>query len=220
LIDHWRCQYGYASDNHLVVPCTYSSHFENWQPAAGVAKRRELGFLDNNVVYVFAGRTSAWQSAHLLIETMTFLLAEGKMNKLLLLSSDPALEGLAARFPAQVKAMSLEPAQVPNVAAAGDYGVLLREPTVTNRVAAPVKFAEYMACGLPVICSDCIGDYPEFLRTHAAGLVLKGPNGRIPPQGPVPFKEKLRIRHLAENFYSKTSGQFRRSYSKVAEAMC
>ncbi len=51
-------------------------------------------------------------------------------------------------------------------------GVLLRKDDIVNRVSSPTKFAEYLAAGLPVLLSDCIGDYSETARKLSAGHIL------------------------------------------------
>jgi glycosyltransferase involved in cell wall biosynthesis len=55
----------------------------------------------------------------------------------------------------------------------GDVALLLREFSVVNRVASPVKFAEYLAAGLPVIITDGVGDCSTLVRRSRLGLVLE-----------------------------------------------
>jgi glycosyltransferase involved in cell wall biosynthesis len=118
-----------------------------------------------------------------------------------------------------VKQIWLNADDVPEAIGAADYGLLLREPTITNRVAAPVKFAEYLACGLPVICSECIGDYPDFLKAHGAGIVLGGDGDKLSALSPIPRMEKERIRKLAEMFFSKNAELISSKYRQVLKAI-
>jgi glycosyltransferase involved in cell wall biosynthesis len=219
LVAHWQQRYGYASDKHVVIPCSYSGYFEELDLAAARGRRRDLGLLDEDIVLVFAGGTSGWQSAELFANTVSAFLAKSLAYKLICLSQDRVVERLLAQFPNQVRQFWLEPREVPAAMAAGDYGLLLREPTITNRVAAPVKFAEYLACGLPVICSDCIGDCAEFLKTHKAGFVVSGNANEHLVLSSVSVAEKLRIHALAEAFYSKRSETIKVGYSTVAEQL-
>ena len=62
--------------------------------------------------------------------------------------------------------------EVFEVLAACDHGLLLREPTVTNRVAAPTKFAEYLAAGRDVLISPGLGDYTAFVEHEECGQVV------------------------------------------------
>lgn len=53
-----------------------------------------------------------------------------------------------------------------------DIGVLLRDDSMINRVASPIKTGEYLAAGLPVIATDNIGDVSALLRDEDVGFVL------------------------------------------------
>jgi glycosyltransferase involved in cell wall biosynthesis len=56
--------------------------------------------------------------------------------------------------------------------ATADIGLLPRRQNVVNRVASPVKCAEYLASGAPVIVSEQLGDYSELVKRSRTGLVL------------------------------------------------
>ena len=80
--------------------------------------------------------------------------------------------------------------------------MLIRENTVTNQVASPTKFAEYLACGLPVIISDNLGDYSVFVETNGCGVNLKEKQEKT--GYPKPTKnEKLRMKELVRNHFTK-----------------
>ncbi len=53
-----------------------------------------------------------------------------------------------------------------------DIGIILRDDVATNQVASPTKLAEYLLAGLPVLASDHIGDYSNFIRTNDLGMVV------------------------------------------------
>jgi Glycosyl transferases group 1 len=67
---------------------------------------------------------------------------------------------------------SVKNSEVVNYLCAADAAVLLREDVLMNNVASPTKFAEYVMSGLPVIISEHVGDFSEFVRTNNIGLVL------------------------------------------------
>ena len=85
--------------------------------------------------------------------------------------------------------------EVPKYLLAADYGLLIRENTVTNQVASPVKFAEYLACGLPVIISRNLGDYSEFVTKNNCGYLLNEFNFQ-PRNKPI-------IKNIALNHFKK-----------------
>lgn len=51
-----------------------------------------------------------------------------------------------------------------------DLGLLLRAPTDLNKVAQPVKFAEYLASGLGVIVEEGTGVVPEIVKKYNVGV--------------------------------------------------
>jgi glycosyltransferase involved in cell wall biosynthesis len=67
--------------------------------------------------------------------------------------------------------------ETPRYLAAADLGMittgLFEEPVLANQVCCPTKFAEYLACGLPVLMADGIGDCSQIADNHRLGLVIR-----------------------------------------------
>lgn len=57
-----------------------------------------------------------------------------------------------------------------------DFGILIRMKGLMSRVSAPLKFAEYLAAGLPVLISEGVGDAEEMVIKHKVGIVVKNKN--------------------------------------------
>lgn len=55
-----------------------------------------------------------------------------------------------------------------------EYGFLLRDNTLLNNVASPIKFAEYISCGVNVIISEGVGDFSNIVKKHSVGMVHNG----------------------------------------------
>jgi len=55
---------------------------------------------------------------------------------------------------------------------AADYGLLFREDRPTNNTASPTKFSEYMLSGLPVLITEGVGDFSDFVKNNDCGFVL------------------------------------------------
>jgi glycosyltransferase involved in cell wall biosynthesis len=53
-----------------------------------------------------------------------------------------------------------------------DIGLLLRDNSMVNQVASPVKVGEYLAAGLPIIATDNIGDTSTILNSEQSGFIL------------------------------------------------
>jgi glycosyltransferase involved in cell wall biosynthesis len=57
----------------------------------------------------------------------------------------------------------------------GDVGLLLRDGSLTNRCAAPTKFGEYLASGIPVLISETLDDYARIVTDNDVGATLPHP---------------------------------------------
>lgn len=66
--------------------------------------------------------------------------------------------------------------KIPELLNAADFGMLLMEDGVQNKVRAPIKFSEYMCCGLPVITTDAAGDAKAEMERLGVGVVLPSLN--------------------------------------------
>jgi hypothetical protein len=64
LVDYWKNVYLYDKDNHVVIPCTLSKYFiRNFPDGAFIrSMRKKEGFGEEDIVVVFSGSSSGWQS--------------------------------------------------------------------------------------------------------------------------------------------------------------
>jgi glycosyltransferase involved in cell wall biosynthesis len=62
--------------------------------------------------------------------------------------------------------------RIPEAVSQSDIGLLVRDRTAGRTVACPVKFAEYLAAGLPVIASPGIGEIDALLRQCRLGVSI------------------------------------------------
>src|SRR5690606_937951 len=83
----------------------------------------------------------------------------------------------------------------------GDYGLLLRTKSLTNQVASPTKFAEYLAAGLQILVSPDVGDFSDFTIQHACGKVVDF--NQFPELPPVQTADRMRSNDLAAKYFSK-----------------
>lgn len=52
------------------------------------------------------------------------------------------------------------------------YGFLIRKNDVVNMVAAPIKFLEYLSCGVNVIMTEAVPSYAKIVREKKVGTVI------------------------------------------------
>ena len=57
---------------------------------------------------------------------------------------------------------------------ASDIGFLIRSNHILNQVSSPIKFAEYLVCGNPVIITPWVGDQSDLVNIYDLGVVIEG----------------------------------------------
>jgi glycosyltransferase involved in cell wall biosynthesis len=172
LVEYWQTEFGYHETHHVVIPCTLNKVFEEVIiNTYTVKKARELlGLNQTDTVFIYSGSLAGWQSFNLLYEFIKPILQSSENCKLVFLSEmDKQIANLQLEFKEQVICKKVKPNEVPNYLIAANYGLLIREQSVTNQVASPVKFAEYLACGLKIIISENLGDYSKYVIEHKCG---------------------------------------------------
>lgn len=194
LVKYWGKIYGYSADQHVVIPCTLSSKTDNptfTQDSEDVIK------------IVYSGGIGGWQSFDLVVKVLEEALNnQANIEVLFLTQETEEVNSLIKKFPNRCERKWLKHEEVYNVLKSCDYGILIRDDKWTNRVASPVKFAEYLNAGLKVLISEHIGDFSEFAQTNNAGVIIKD---EIPQLESISSKEKQRLNKLcAENFLKST----------------
>lgn len=199
LLKHWQKVFNYNKTDHVIIPCTINSVFENLElnHKTTTEARKKLGIEETAVVCVYSGSLAGWQSFDLMGEFIRAFLKNSENSCMVFLShGDKNIQSLKNEFPSRVICISVSPQEVPAYLLAADYGLLIREESVTNKVASPVKFAEYLACGLKVIISQHLGDYTEFVINNNCGSLMHSTNNFAKPT----LADKNEIRGLISNF--------------------
>ena len=210
LVRHWVERYQWQGGAVEVIPCTLGSDHD--APDAGriVSEGRR-------VKLVYSGSTAGWQSFALLENILTPVLREQPWVDLLFLSKpDENNAALQARFPGRVDVRWARASEVAGILADCDMGLLLREDTVTNRVASPTKFAEYLAAGLPVLISPHIGDFSQAVREHDLGSVIEV-DDVVPKLHPTDPATSVRMRAYAREYLTKQA--FDAGYRRILNVL-
>ncbi|MBK8066825.1 MAG: hypothetical protein IPK27_04120 [Rhodanobacteraceae bacterium] len=155
-----------------VVPCCTEIRSLESLETQRKQTRDDLG-LNGRFVVVYNGSLAAWQMPDECIQLFCRLRESIPNAHFLVLTTDTArfAEYLNGRnlSPQDYTLLSVPNADVWRFLCAGDCGLLVRERSVVNQVASPVKFAEYLAAGLPVIISEGIGDYSDLVSLYHLG---------------------------------------------------
>jgi glycosyltransferase involved in cell wall biosynthesis len=130
------------------------------------------------VVFIFAGEARDWEAFEQIImlfkEIKPFyqtiflaLICYGNLTELrkLLAQSNISRDDYCLE--------TISPEQMPEIMGAADIGVLFRKNNVyTKTVSSPIKFAEYLSCGLPVIINSGIGDTTSIIEKYKVGAIV------------------------------------------------
>lgn len=95
-----------------------------------------------------------------------------------------------------------------------DAGLIFRRISPAAMCASPIKFGEYLACGLPVISTPKIGDLEDIINSHKIGVVLEEHSETEYRKAIIRFlslseeknKLKKRCREVAQDLYSLERG--------------
>jgi len=167
-------QANYDTKNITVIPTFVDTSRFKFSKSLRGFYREKLG-ISNQIVLVYSGGTSPWQNIENVITLFNNLKQKEDNLFMLFITQQPDL--LKKIVKEQIHPLEMQVIRAPHIDVAGylcaaDVGILLREDKLTNNVAAPIKFSEYMCCGLPCIISPNIGDTAEIIRNGNAGIIL------------------------------------------------
>lgn len=175
--ERWRVPEGKIA----VVPCCTNVAAGIRGSGYRVRLRRELG-LDERFVVLFSGSMATWQMPKESLILFEKMLALRPNAHFLGLTTQPVKLAEFVRdsgIPqSRTTILSISHTDMPRYLAVADCGLLVRERCLVNEVASPVKFAEYLSAGVPVVLSEGIGDYSDLVRREGIGAVL----GALPSQ--------------------------------------
>jgi len=169
-------RYGVAPERVVVVPTGVPVSAFAWRDEDRQAARAELGLGTHSVV-AYVGSAAAWQLPELVAETAARL-EPGTV--FVVLSQDAAdFRALAERagLPADaILAREAGPSDVGRLLCAADAALLPRARSAVNDVAAPVKFCEYLAAGVPVVAVRGTGSFARRIEEDCLGALAEEPD--------------------------------------------
>lgn len=145
-----------------------------------VAPRVQLDGIDlsNRIVLGYCGGFHGWQNFDMMIDlairlhkidSRIFLLVFSNGNK------EPYKEKLSDLGTENYFIKGLPSKEVPSYLKLMDAGLLLRSDLVLNKVSSPTKICEYLAAGVPLICTQYSGDYVRSVIHKENGFVAAEP---------------------------------------------
>jgi glycosyltransferase involved in cell wall biosynthesis len=161
---------------HVVPNRADLSRFEGLSQARGRV-RRERGW-EECVVAVYAGASGAkWHRVDLIMEVVARAMKVVPELRVLVMTH-PSVDGAralaaSAGVPSgRAEFLAVDASEVPSFLSAGDLGLMLIERHVSKDVCSPIKFAEYMASGLPIVAGGSMGDTADWIKDGRLGILV------------------------------------------------
>lgn len=217
LVKYWKKNFDYFNSEPLVIPCTFPN--KQHEVVKFTKSREQFGIEEDDIVFAYSGTVSGWQSFDKMFKFLeNHLNYYPSLKVLLLTQKTKEVDKLIKSFPSRVIHKWVRPQEVQKYLRLADYGVLIREKSVTNWVASPIKFADYLSAGLRVIVNEgSIHQVISFIEKHKVGHIYNGE--LIELLNPLKASQKNEIMNLANDFYLKSSEVNLEGYKKLL-AIC
>lgn len=179
LMDYYHDTFGTDRSKFFLYPCLSTITKFYYDEQIRKKTREELGYTDEDDVFIYSGGLDySYSFVEEFIALFKQALSVNNHAKLLVLAKKITPNFLSIidcepEVKARLKTVENIPNnQMINYLNAADIGFLLRNNTLLNNVASPVKFAEYQLCGLPVIISEAVLDYSKYCVKYKSGVVV------------------------------------------------
>ena len=167
----------YPHPNIALIPCYVDEDIFNFDKDSKDKLRKAFN-LNGKFVVTYSGTIGGWhdpavQCDYFLaikkrVPNAHFLILTFKQNNNLIHSTMKE-KGLVH---SDYTLLNPEPSEVSKYLNMGDVGLLTIENLATARKAVSVKFGEYLACGLPVVCTPYVEGAAQLIKKHECGIVV------------------------------------------------
>jgi glycosyltransferase involved in cell wall biosynthesis len=152
-----------AASFHIVTNGRDECVFMPGNVAARQAMRQQLSIAPSAPLIAYAGSVGPQYRFDRFGAFAKAVLAQRSDARLLVLTGAPnearaALAGWGADVAGAALVMTVPPNAIPGFIACADIGVAFRQPSFSMAAVAPIKLAEYLLCGLPVVGTGVVGD--------------------------------------------------------------
>ena len=161
---------------HEVVPCCADLELFKFNESDRERRRHELG-LDGRFVVVYSGSIGGWYLTESMADFFAVLLKEKPEAHVLWLTTGnhEQLRTLMRNRGIEEKdytVLAATTAEVPSYLSASDAGLAFIKRCFSKLASSPTKYAEYLACGLPLIINCGIGDSDTLITREETGVLV------------------------------------------------
>jgi glycosyltransferase involved in cell wall biosynthesis len=176
IISEWEGLRG-RTPHHEVIPCCVDLARFRFSEQERAQRRKELG-LDDQFTIVYSGSLDGWYLTDTMADFFASVVRRNPKAHMLWLttgSHDRVRELMRGRNISKenFSVLSVAAADVPSYLAAADAGLSFIKRCVSKVASSPTKNGEYLACGLPVIINEGIGDSDALVDQWQAGVLIE-----------------------------------------------
>jgi hypothetical protein len=168
---HYEKKYKFSlrEENYTIIPC-YSD--------------LEISTMSEKIInsFVYVGGMAVWQCFDEIVKIYKdrFSNLSNSLLYVVTMEQEVAREYLKKAGVTNYKVMSFNNRlEMSNFLSKMEFGFLIRKDIAVNNVASPIKFAEYLSCGINVIMNDSVKHFSNMLEKHKIGNVISKENSQF-----------------------------------------
>jgi hypothetical protein len=162
MLNHYKNKYSLNINESktLIIPCISDLKYSGGDK------------IKNSFCYI--GGISKWQCFDEIVSLFYTHFSHLENSKLFIVTRDQslALKTLDKYYNIQYELVTLNDRnEIAHFLSKMEYGFLIRENIILNNVASPIKFAEYLSCGVKIIMNESIPHFSEIIKIKNIGYI-------------------------------------------------
>lgn len=224
--------------NYIINTFSQSSNFDrkvnyipnrtfiiNEEPNSNFNISKNAG---TEVIGVFSGSAAPWQGVENLFELIYVSYQNQLKMKFKIITYEPEKiknqhKIVKDMLSSTLQIINLNSLETKKILKQCSFGILPRDKNFINLASSPLKFAEYLAAGLPVLAGEGIGDTEEIINKYNVGVIIKNKNYLEALNSMMALLEdediRNRCRSVAEKYFNieKSFAQYEQIYNSLVQ---
>lgn len=173
LREHNIATYGYREElPYTIIPTLFKNESVDESGLERIRKAEQCASDDFVVTYI--GSTASWQETNILPQIINKIYKK-KSNSRFFILTDGTIKDfceLPAEIQRRIIIKKVQHIEVKYYLALSEVGIVVRDNSIINKVAAPTKIAEYVTSGVQLLYSGNIGILSDLKALDASGNMI------------------------------------------------
>jgi glycosyltransferase involved in cell wall biosynthesis len=177
IIKEWESLHDRDEVAHEVIPCCADLESFKFSQKDRELRRSELGLMDRFVI-VYSGSIDGWYLTEEMADFFAMALKHrsdahalwltpSKHDRIRSLMKDRGISET------NYTVLAVAPRDVSSYLSASDAGLAFIKPCFSKLASSPTKYAEYLACGLPIVINAGVGDSDSLVTADHVGVLIQ-----------------------------------------------